>query len=139
MLAMKTDAIVLFAHGSRDPLWRAPMEAIAEKIRQQSPHTAVRCSYLELCEPSLPDAVAALLNATNSIANYIINTTASDDFAYKIKIIPMFLGMGKHAREDLPELVAQLRHQYPNVNFEIAQAVGEDERLQNTLAQLALS
>ena len=53
--------IVLFAHGSRDPLWRAPMEAVRQHIEAQSAAAAVRCAYLELCAPSLPDAVQELL------------------------------------------------------------------------------
>ena len=30
-------AIVLFAHGSRDPLWHKPMEAVAARIRSPMP------------------------------------------------------------------------------------------------------
>ena len=50
--------IVLFAHGSRDPLWRAPIEAVRQHLEAQHPPaqqpTSVRCAYLELCTPSLP-------------------------------------------------------------------------------------
>ena len=49
------DAIILFAHGSRDPLWRAPIEAVAQRINQQTGNALLaRCAYLELCEPDLP-------------------------------------------------------------------------------------
>ena len=51
--------IVLFAHGSRDPAWRAPIEAIAARMRAIEPAARVVCAYLELTEPSLPDAVTA--------------------------------------------------------------------------------
>jgi sirohydrochlorin cobaltochelatase len=54
--------IVLFGHGSRDPNWRLPMEAVAAQIRSRAPATPVVCAYLELCEPSLPDAAAALIS-----------------------------------------------------------------------------
>ena len=50
----------------------------------------------------------------------------------------MFLGMGKHAREDLPELVAALRAAHPQVEFEVAPAIGEDPRVTTLLAELAL-
>jgi len=43
--------IILLAHGSRDPLWRAPIEAVAERIRTSAPGTPVLCAYLELCAP----------------------------------------------------------------------------------------
>ena len=48
---------ILFAHGSRDPQWRLPIEAVAAQISNRQPSTQVRCAYLELCAPSLPDAV----------------------------------------------------------------------------------
>ena len=138
------NGILLFAHGSRDPLWKRPMEAVAARIAQTHPQTAVACAYLELCEPSLPQAAADMiahleLNATNSIANYSNNIPANAQKSLTIRILPMFLGMGKHAREDLPEIAAQLRITHPQVHFEIAKAIGEDERVTQLLAELAVA
>ncbi|WP_138515489.1 sirohydrochlorin chelatase [Rhodoferax bucti] len=116
-------AIVLFAHGSRDPLWHKPMEAVAERIRLQSADVEVACAYLELSQPDLPDTVARL--AAGGVNH--------------ITIVPMFLGVGRHAREDLPALVLQLRTQYPAVQFHLQAAVGEDARLLDMLAAIALS
>jgi sirohydrochlorin cobaltochelatase len=79
------------------------------------------------------------LNATNSIANYIDGMKANAQKSLKIRILPMFLGMGKHAREDLPELAVQLRKAHPQVHFEIAPAIGEDERVTQLLAELAVA
>ncbi|MDT7515581.1 sirohydrochlorin chelatase [Rhodoferax mekongensis] len=117
------NAIVLFAHGSRDPLWHKPMEAVAERIRAQSPEVEVTCAYLELSQPDLPDTAAKL------VANGVNHIT----------IVPMFLGVGRHAREDLPELVVQLKAQHPSVTFHLQAAVGEDARLLDMLAKIALS
>ena len=126
------DAIILFAHGSRDPLWRAPMEAVAQRIAEQQPEVQARCAYLELCSPDLPTV------ATELIAACAHSTALSGQKAPKIRIIPMFLGMGKHAREDLPELVAALSVAHPQVQFEVAPAIGEDPRVTTLLAELAL-
>ena len=115
-------AIILFAHGSRDPLWRRPLEAVAERIRAQAPGTPVACAYLELSEPDLLAAAAQLIGSG----------------ANAIRIVPMFLGVGKHAREDLPVLVAQLRASHPAVSFILQGAIGEDERLIELLADIAL-
>jgi sirohydrochlorin cobaltochelatase len=114
-------AIVLFAHGSRDPLWHKPMEAVAARIREQSPDIVVACAYLELSEPDLPSTVAAL----------------SEAGVRSLAIVPMFLGLGRHAREDLPALVAQLRVDYPSLQIELRAAVGEDARLLDMLAHIA--
>ena len=49
----------------------------------------------------------------------------------------MFLGMGKHAREDLPELVTALREAHPLVKFEVVAPIGEDARVTALLAEMA--
>ena len=46
-------AIVLFAHGSRDPLWHRPIQAVADAIALRAPATPVACAYLELSTPDL--------------------------------------------------------------------------------------
>jgi sirohydrochlorin cobaltochelatase len=45
--------IVLFAHGSRDPLWHKPMEAVAAHIATASAQTPVEGAYLEISTPDL--------------------------------------------------------------------------------------
>ena len=115
-------AVILFAHGSRDPLWHKPMEAVAARLKELSPLTPVQCAYLEL---STPDIAQATLELTNAGAN-------------AITIVPLFLGVGKHAREDLPLLVEGLRTQYPQVQFSLQSAVGESPRLVHLLAEIAL-
>ncbi|APW42841.1 sirohydrochlorin chelatase [Rhodoferax saidenbachensis] len=114
--------IILFAHGSRDPLWHKPMEAVAARLKELSPLTPVQCAYLEL---STPDIAQATLELTNAGVN-------------AITIVPLFLGVGKHAREDLPLLVAGLRAQHPQVQFSLQGAVGESPRLVHLLAEIAL-
>jgi sirohydrochlorin cobaltochelatase len=114
--------IVLFAHGSRDPLWHKPMEAVAQRVREQSPAAHVVCAYLELSQPDLPTATATLVEHGVS----------------EITIVPMFLGVGKHAREDLPLIVAALRDSHPLVTFQLQRAVGENPLLVALLADIAL-
>ena len=117
-----TKAIILFGHGSRDPLWRQPIEAVAARLRGGDCALAVRCGYLEFTEPDLGSAAGELIDAG----------------ARLITIVPMFLGTGKHAREDLPALVTQLRADFPSVLFKLQPAVGEDSRLLDLLARIAL-
>ena len=33
-MSRAANAIVLFAHGSRDPLWSKPIEAVAARVRE---------------------------------------------------------------------------------------------------------
>lgn len=120
--AISQRGIVLFAHGSRDPLWHKPMEAVAARIVQTQPDAIVQCAYLELSTPDLPMVVKAMV----------------DRGIGSITIVPMFLGVGRHAREDLPELVRGLQATYPAVRFTRQAAVGEDPRLISLLAEIAL-
>jgi len=116
-------AIILLAHGSRDPQWRDPIEAVAAQVRIREPGTPVSCAYLELCAPSLQEA------ATNLIAAG----------ARHIRIFPLFFGMGKHAREDLPLLVGHIRVAHPGVEVELLPAAGEYSELTALMASIVLS
>lgn len=115
--------IILFAHGSRDPLWRAPMEDVAARAAALDPQARVRTAYLELMAPDLPDCTAELVAQ---------GVTA-------ITIVPMFLGVGRHAREDLPLILAELKASHPQVGFTLRPAIGEDARVVDMLARIALA
>ncbi|MCX8520397.1 MAG: CbiX/SirB N-terminal domain-containing protein [Rhodoferax sp.] len=114
-------AVILFAHGSRDPLWHLPIEAVARQMQASNTQLQVRPAYLELSSPSLPDAAQSLVQLGYT----------------HISVVPLFLGVGRHAREDLPRLITQLRVHYPAVVFDLKPAVGEDPRLIRLLASIA--
>jgi len=114
--------IVLFAHGSRDERWRAPVEAVARQVAALDPTARVACAYLELVAPDLRTAAQALVAAG----------------ARRIRIVPLFLGMGRHVREDLPRLVDELRALHPGIAFSLRPAVGEDPEVIALLARKAL-
>ncbi|MBL0946166.1 MAG: CbiX/SirB N-terminal domain-containing protein [Hydrogenophaga sp.] len=114
--------VIVFAHGSRDPLWRAPVEAVARRIAERAPGTLARTAYLELTEPDLPSAARELVAAG----------------ATTLRVLPLFFGMGKHAREDLPQLMDALQREHPQVVFERLPTAGEDPQLIDLLAALAV-
>jgi sirohydrochlorin cobaltochelatase len=123
------DGFVLFAHGSRDPLWRLPIEAVAARMREQLARSTpggtappVACAYLELMEPNLSTCVDDLIS--QGVRTFTI--------------VPMFLGHGRHAREDLPLLVTELQAQHPGLRFALRPAVGEDPEIVDALARLIL-
>jgi len=118
----RSTAVVLFAHGSRDPLWRGPIDAVATEMRRRAPHMAVHCAFLELMKPDLPEVVTGLVN----------------DGHRAVRVVPMFLGVGRHGREDLPALIDQLRQTHPGLALELLPAVGEMPELTRCLAALAL-
>jgi sirohydrochlorin cobaltochelatase len=55
----------------------------------------------------------------------------------EIAVVPMFLGTGRHAREDLPRLVDELKGSHPGLQLELRLPVGEDLRVLDLLAGIA--
>ena len=115
-------ATILFAHGSRDPLWRRPIDAVAQRMRELDPQRLVRCAYLELMQPDLASAVEELAGAGASA----------------VTVVPMFLGVGRHARHDLPVLLAALAQSHPQIAITLQPAIGEDPRVLELMARVAL-
>lgn len=113
---MADRAVVLFAHGARDPRWAEPLEALRRRLEQRGCRVAV--AFLELMTPTLAEVVAAL--------------AAGGDRA--IEIVPVFLGQGGHVREDLPRLVDDVRSRHPQVDLRLAHAVGEDDGVLDAIA-----
>ena len=114
--------LILLAHGSRDAQWRAPMEAVCAAVRQRQPQGLCACAYLEACEPDLPGAAAELVALG----------------ALRLLVLPLFLGTGKHARQDIPRLVRAWSATHPQIPMRLEAAVGENPAVIALLADLAL-
>ena len=117
-----TRAIVLFAHGARDPRWAAPFEAVAANIRAAAPDCRVALAFLEMMAPTLGDAAAALVASG----------------ATRVDIVPLFLGTGGHLRRDLPPLVEALRAAHPGVAIRLHAAIGEHAAVVEAMATAAV-
>ncbi len=115
-------ALIIFAHGARDPRWAEPFQRLQAQLSAQRPDVPVRLAFLELMAPDLSTVVRELTELG----------------IRQIRIIPAFLGQGGHVRRDLPDQVAQLRELWPNVSLELAQAVGEDATVIEAIAQYCL-
>lgn len=101
--------ILLFAHGARDPAWAGPFEAVAARVRADTPDAHVLLAFLEFMTPSLAEAGTKLAAAGCT----------------QVSIVPLFLGAGGHVRKDLPRLVEALGESHPGVTWQLHPAVGE--------------
>ena len=106
-----TSALVLFAHGARDPEWRLPFEKIQREITVRRPDLNVELAFLEIMQPSLPDTVAKLSGAGHT----------------HIIVAPMFMAQGGHLKRDLRQMLDGLRERYPAITLENLPAVGDVE------------
>jgi sirohydrochlorin cobaltochelatase len=111
------ESIVLFAHGSREPVWAKPFESIA---RQLAGEFLVELAYLEIMKPTLAEAVASL----------------AVKGARRVRIIPLFLGAGAHVREDLPKLAQAARERHPGVEIVLEATIGERAEITQAIARL---
>ena len=116
-------ALVLFAHGARDPRWAEPFEAVAARVRAAAPGVPVVLAFLELMQPSLADALAALVA----------------EGAARVDVVPLFLGTGGHLRQDLPPLVDALRAAHPGVAIGLHAAIGEHAAVIDAMARASLA
>jgi sirohydrochlorin cobaltochelatase len=117
------EAILLFAHGARDPAWAKPFERIAERIRGASPGLRVELAFLELMAPALPEAIERL----------------AGEGVGRVTLVPLFLAQGGHLKQDLPGLLAEVRQRHPQMRIEVTDAIGDVPALTDAIADWALS
>ncbi len=117
-----TTAIILFAHGARDPQWANPLRRVQAAIRERAGDVTVELAFLELMAPTLPDCAAALAAGGAS----------------EIVVLPMFIAQGGHLKRDVPEIIDRLRSTWPEVRFSLAGAIGECEIVVQAMAEAAL-
>jgi sirohydrochlorin cobaltochelatase len=116
-------ALVLFAHGARDPGWAAPFRDIQERVRNRQPGLAVEVAFLEIMQPDLRQAVTTLVNAGQR----------------HIVIAPLFMAQGGHLKQDLPRLVDEVRGQHPGLVLELLPPVGEVENILEAISAWLVS
>lgn len=107
-------AVILFAHGSRDPEWARPFQAICAALERRLPDAVISVAYLEGMRPTLPEAVAALVGVG------------------AIRVVPMFLGQGGHVKEDLPRIVSALQ----DARITLARFIGDDPAVIDAIAEV---
>ncbi|MEO8006087.1 MAG: CbiX/SirB N-terminal domain-containing protein [Betaproteobacteria bacterium] len=117
-----TSALVLFAHGARDPAWADPFHRIVARVRRLHPQTRVELAFLESMQPDLASVIARLV----------------PDFQ-RVSVVPLFLAQGGHLREDLPRLIDVIRDNHPGLRIDVAPAIGDSEELTDAIADWAFA
>lgn len=118
-----SSALILFAHGARDPAWATPLQRVRDLIQERAPGLRVELAFLEFMAPTLADCVADCHAAQ----------------LRQIQILPMFIAQGGHLKRELPEMVAHLRQQYPDLEIALAGPIGEMESVIQAMSTAALA
>jgi sirohydrochlorin cobaltochelatase len=100
-------AIILFAHGAREPEWALPFERLCERLRASG--MRVELAYLTTMSPSLEEAARALAREGVKAAT----------------VVPLFLAQGGHLKQDLPRMIDDIRSLHPGMRFAVTPALGD--------------
>jgi sirohydrochlorin cobaltochelatase len=109
---MSSSRLILLAHGSRDPRWRAPFETFTATLQAHLGADKVHLAYMEFVPPTLLDMAAE----------------ASRNAVKQLKILPLFMAGGAHVDRDIPEQVTVVRERYPDLDLSVLPPIGEHPR-----------
>jgi len=107
---MKTNAtaVVLFAHGARDPAWARPLEVLQQQVMRRAPGVEVRIAFLELLQPALPLVLDELAASHR-----------------QVDLLPVFWAATGHVSRELPLLLATARQQHPTLAVRVLPPLSE--------------
>lgn len=113
------DAAILLAHGARDERWKQPFARLLDELSAKLAPRRVALAYLEFSPPTLSDAVREVRGAG----------------ARRVLVVPVFLSGGGHVMKDVPPLVAAECDAHPDLEFELAGAIGEEPEVSDGIAR----
>lgn len=105
--------ILVLGHGSRSQEANESLVTICDMIKEQGEFTLVQPAYMEHCDPNLKQGVESLL----------------EKGAKKILLMPFFLYRGIHLKEDIPNELAEIKEEYPDLEIVMTPHLGIDKRL----------
>lgn len=111
-------AILLFAHGSRDPEWAQPFDRLKGLLQSRLPAHRIELAFLESMPPSFAEAVARIAAGGGG----------------HVTVVPLFLAQGGHLREDIPNLIAGARKRHPELEFRQLPPLGEAPEVLEAIA-----
>ena len=121
-LEQPPQALIFFAHGSRNPAWASAMERLREMVAERSPTTVTRLAFLETQNPSLEACVAELVGLEMT----------------RVRVVPLFMASSGHLTRDLPALLEMLGQRFPLVALDLLGPVGEAPEVMAAMAAYAL-
>ncbi|VAW94617.1 Sirohydrochlorin cobaltochelatase [hydrothermal vent metagenome] len=118
-------SLVVVAHGSRRKESNEELITIAKKLSAStaSGFSDVYYGFLELAEPSIPDAITQCINSG----------------AQSVTVLPYFLSAGRHVTVDIPNEVLKVQQLHPECSIVITSYLGAADDLIDVIANIALT
>jgi sirohydrochlorin cobaltochelatase len=105
----KDPALILFAHGSRDPDWALPFLHIQRSIQATRKDLIVELAFLESSVPTLEETITRIVGLGR----------------HNITIAPLFMAQGGHLKQDLPRIIKALCADHPGIHITVLPPIGE--------------
>lgn len=109
---MSRPLVLIVGHGSRDAAANVEFEQLVARYQTRHPEFELRFGYVELAQPSLAEALAAIGSEPREVI-----------------VLPLFLFAAGHVKNDVPLALAEARRQAPGVHFSATRALGVHPRL----------
>jgi sirohydrochlorin ferrochelatase len=118
-------ALLIVAHGSRREQSNDEVRELTAVIRERagSEYAQVRCAFLELAEPSIPDGIEQCIMAG----------------AREVIVMPYFLSAGRHVVKDIPAEVAKKQAQHPDITITVSPYLGASKGIAELVLDLSRS
>lgn len=113
------EAVLLLAHGSRRVEANEEWVAIWQLFAKRHQDLLIEGSFIEFAEPDLEAGVSQLVAQG----------------AEKIYIVPLFLTVGNHLRQNIPNRLQALQTEYPEIILEMTEHLGVDPLLVQIIEQ----
>ena len=116
-------SLLLIAHGSRRKESNEEIATLCSTLKNktQGQFANTEYAFLELAEPSIEDAVDALVAKGSK----------------QIVLLPYFLSAGRHVHEDIPTIIATKQKEHTDVELSMAPYLGEANELVDVLLGLS--
>ena len=116
-------SLLLVAHGSRRMESNEEIAAIAGTLKERlkGKYAAVEHAFLELAEPSIPNAIDRLIERGSE----------------EVNILPYFLSAGRHVHEDVPNIVQSKQKEHSQIKIRVFPYIGESEKIIDLLVTLS--
>ncbi|WP_181766027.1 sirohydrochlorin chelatase [Streptomyces albidus (ex Kaewkla and Franco 2022)] len=115
--AIRRPALVVIAHGSRDPRHAATVAALRARLRSLRPWLRVEVAYLEFNAPSVPRLLERL----------------HGEGVRDVVAQPLLLSRAFHAKSDIPSVLHEVTSRLPRLRVHQAEVLGPDPLLVGAL------
>ena len=103
-------ALLLIAHGSRNPLSTFEITELTGRIRGDNPdYELIVPAFLELAHPDIESGFSSLVAQG----------------AKHIDVLPYFLAQGNHVITDIPEVLDRLKITFPDIQVNMLPHIGQ--------------